>query len=428
MNPHMQNMMTGVGGGGASMYNTMMQNPYGTMHGGYGMSSMQNMHSPSYNNQPMSAFHDAPVSAPMKKEKLRVNLAPSERGHYSNLFDVACPKGKREIEGRVAAAFLSRSGLPNPTLKTIWSIAAQDNSRALNKEDFYVALRLVGLAQGGKEVSENAIRQNVSAPLPRFEGADTNAGGAGNAFGEAGARADDPGKYTITNQELQKYMAICNNVDKDQKGYLDSAEMNLVLQKTHLAPNVVNTLKMIGDEQGMGRFSLPTAIAMIHLAVLSMKKVPLPRSIPIDLKRRAESYVNSSGAQDFGAAGRKQSALSNEYGSKSSMASKTSASAMSTVVNDELVAAIRKELKDKRTEVTELKEEENETKERLNHLKEQNKGLASYLQKIKEEVTEIKKTIVKHKISLTSANHSPNPVQTLPFTPSQTPVQLFLIA
>lgn len=406
------------------MYNTMMQNPYGTVQGGYGM---QNMYAPSYGNQQMAGSHSASASAPARKEKLRVSLVASERGHYSNLFDVACPKGRSEIEGQVAAAFLSRSGLPKQTLKTIWSLAAQTNPRALNKEDFYVALRLVGLAQGGKEVSENAIRSNVSAPLPRFEGVDTNAGGAGNAFGGVGARADDPGKYNITNDELQKYMAICNNVDTDQKGYLDSAEMNLVLQKTHLAPNVVNTLKMIGDEQGMGRFPLSTAIAMIHLAVLSMKKVPLPRSIPGDLKRRAESYVNSSGGHGFGAAGRKQPALSNEYGSKSPMSSKTSASAVSTAVNDELVAAIRKELKDKRTEVADLKEEESETKERLNHLKEQNKGLASYLQKIKEEVTEIKKTIVKHKISQASANHSPNPVQMQPFTPSQPPVQFFLM-
>lgn len=390
------------------MYPTSMANPYMTVQGGYNMDNM-------YNQPPNNAAGPTNSPAPATKEKLRVNLTPSERGYYSNLYDVTCPRGSTEIEGSIGAPFLARSGLPKQTLVAIWSIAAQSNPRALNKEDFYVALRLVGLAQAGKSVSVQSIRNNVAAPLPRFEG--------GDMPGRGPAAADDgPEKYNITNADMQKYMAICNNVDTEQKGYLNTAEANLVLQKTHLPLNTTNTLKMICDEQGTGKFPLPTAIIMIHLGVLSMKKVSLPRSIPADLKRRVESYVNSSGSQGVTSfiPGRRQP--DNEFStmaSKSSASNKTSTGAISAAVNDELVSAIRKELKDKRSEIAELKEEESETKERLNHLKEQNKGLASYLQKLKDEVATIKKSIVTHKTSVPNFSNSfaPNPTPPRSFTP-----------
>jgi hypothetical protein len=408
--------MPGMGGmsGQSQMY---MQNPYMTSVGGYNMPSM---HAPQHGNI-LGQGRAGPANklTPTKAEKLRVNLTSSERGTYSNLFDINCPRGSTEIDGPDAAAFLARSGLPKTTLKSIWSIAAQSNPRALNKEDFYIALRLVALAQAGKEVSEKAIRTNVGAPIPRFEG-------------EMGSRGmnraeDNAAKYTITNDEMQKYIAICNNVDTEQKGYLSTAEANLVLQKTHLPSNITSTLKMICDEQGTGRFPLATAVIMIHLGVLS-KKVPLPKSIPADLRRRVESYVNSSAGQSFNMPGRRQP--DNEFSttvSRTSATSKTTTGAISSAVNDELVAAIRKELKDKRSEIADLKEEDNETKERLNHLKEQNKEFASHLQKLKEEVAAIKKSIATHKASIptqSAINFNPPPQS---FTPIQRPVLHSLI-
>jgi len=405
--------MAGIGGmdGQSKAY---MQNPYITTAGGYNMPNM-------YGQQHGNMSGPVNTSTSMKQEKLRVNLTASERGTYSNLFDINCPRGSLEIDGPTAAAFLARSGLPRPTLKAIWSIATQSNPNSFNKEDFYVALRLVALAQSGKKVSEEAIRTNVSAPLPKFEG-------------EIGGRAmnkveESPEKYTITNDEMQKYIAICHNVDTEQKGYLSTSEANLVLQKAHLPSNVTSTLKMICDEQGTGKFPLPMAVIMIHLGVLS-KKVPLPRTIPADLKRRVESYVNSNVSQNFNTymPGRRQP--DNEFGSaasKTPATGKTTTGAISNAVNDELVAAIRKELKDKRSEIADLKEEENETKERLNHLKEQNKGFASYLQKLKEEVAAVKKSIATHKASMPiqpNVNFNPPPHS---YTSTQRPVLYSLI-
>eukprot|EP00826_Nyctotherus_ovalis_P024450 TRINITY_DN18911_c0_g1_i1.p1 TRINITY_DN18911_c0_g1~~TRINITY_DN18911_c0_g1_i1.p1 ORF type:complete len:261 (-),score=42.48 TRINITY_DN18911_c0_g1_i1:16-798(-) len=240
MNPQMAAMMSGMPQG----FISQMQNPYMTVQGGYNMRSVQN------NNQSESK---------PKREKLRVSLTPSERGHYSNLFDMAFPRGSTEIDGPTAAAFLSRSGLSKETLRTIWSIAAQSNQRALNKEEFYVALRLVGLAQGGKEVSEEAIRTNANAGLPRFEG---------GANASRGMAEESVGKYTITNEDMQKYVGMCNKVDTEQKGYLDTNQLNTVLQKACVPSNAISALKMICDEQGAGNYSLATAVTMLHLLSL----------------------------------------------------------------------------------------------------------------------------------------------------------------
>lgn len=38
----------------------------------------------------------------------------------------------------------------------------------LDREEFYLALRLIALAQGGKELSATNIKSSTDAPLPKF--------------------------------------------------------------------------------------------------------------------------------------------------------------------------------------------------------------------------------------------------------------------
>ncbi|XP_078074682.1 epidermal growth factor receptor substrate 15 isoform X2 [Mustelus asterias] len=65
-----------------------------------------------------------------------------------------------------AASFLKRSGLSDLVLGKIWDLADADGKGFLNKQEFFVALRLVGCAQNGLEVSLSSL--HLAAPAPKF--------------------------------------------------------------------------------------------------------------------------------------------------------------------------------------------------------------------------------------------------------------------
>lgn len=78
------------------------------------------------------------------------------------------PEGSNQIGGDKAVGFLKRSGVDPKILREIWEISARTNKSFLNRDEFYIALRLIAYAQNGVPVSETSIRQNVEVELPRF--------------------------------------------------------------------------------------------------------------------------------------------------------------------------------------------------------------------------------------------------------------------
>ncbi|XP_043859007.1 epidermal growth factor receptor substrate 15-like [Dromiciops gliroides] len=65
-----------------------------------------------------------------------------------------------------AATFLKKSGLPDLILGKIWDLADTDAKGVLNKQEFFVALRLVACAQNGLDVSLSSL--HLAVPPPRF--------------------------------------------------------------------------------------------------------------------------------------------------------------------------------------------------------------------------------------------------------------------
>ena len=73
------------------------------------------------------------------------------------------------ILGKPAANFMKTSGLDKSTLKQIWLIAAQNSNTQIDKEEFFVALRLIALAQNNMPISAEVIDMNNPVPpLPKF--------------------------------------------------------------------------------------------------------------------------------------------------------------------------------------------------------------------------------------------------------------------
>lgn len=370
-----------------------MQNAYMT---GYGMGNTLLMP-----DEPAPSPKKEIPKEPPKPEKLRVKLKPSERGAYSSLFDVACGGRSGTIDGKEAAAFLKRSGLPQSTLKEIWEIADQNSEMALNRDNFYIALRLVALAQNGRDVSVESIMSDIDVPLPKF-------GGALNI--STGPRQESSfntssSKYSITEEDAQKYAQLCSTIDAEQKGYLNTGQMDMILAKLNVPPNVGNTLKVICDEQGTDKFPIPMAVVVVHLAILSLKKVPLPRAVPPELKskigialglakptslpmQQPESInPNMMPMVGSGFPGASMTGVGMNVMGPMNMPSMSA-----SVPNNDALGIIRKEISDKRAEIAELRNEESKLKTKVEQLKERNRTFGEQLQRMKGELANLKRS------------------------------------
>ncbi|KAJ6840453.1 epidermal growth factor receptor substrate 15-like [Iris pallida] len=69
-----------------------------------------------------------------------------------------------KISGAEAVAFFQGSNLPKPVLALIWTLANQNQSNFLGRPEFYNALRLVTVAQSGRELTPDIVKAALFGP------------------------------------------------------------------------------------------------------------------------------------------------------------------------------------------------------------------------------------------------------------------------
>lgn len=74
------------------------------------------------------------------------------------------PKGAGTIEAMAAAKFLKKSGLSDVVLSRVWDLSDPNGKGYLDKPGFYVALKLVSLAQHGHVYNMNNIYMDTERP------------------------------------------------------------------------------------------------------------------------------------------------------------------------------------------------------------------------------------------------------------------------
>ena len=103
--------------------------------------------------------------------KLVVKLTEEEKAFYNRIYFKLCKNDVGKIEAIDAAKFIIRSELSRDVLKNIWLISSSsiDIDDYLEKDEFFVMLRLIALAQNNLPYTEESIEKNRPIPpLPYF--------------------------------------------------------------------------------------------------------------------------------------------------------------------------------------------------------------------------------------------------------------------
>lgn len=257
----------GMGGGqqfGAG-YNMGMPQQFNTgfgggMPGGYDMQQNQNYQMP-----------------PQKPPRVNVKLENNERGFYSNLWSQVDNEDNGKVTGKEVVPFFQRSGLPKEVLREIWLIASTDNEY-LDRDEFYVALRLIAYAQNNIDVSRESIIANTKAPLPKF----------------TTVQPKPPQQETFQSQSADPSMMQQQQLQQNmqQQGFQQGFQAPNQFGFPQQNPEPSNALMLVNKAMDYGSAPMqmnPMQISPMQVIANSFI-IPSPYDINIDMLKKYESY------------------------------------------------------------------------------------------------------------------------------------------
>ncbi|XP_068949701.1 epidermal growth factor receptor substrate 15-like isoform X2 [Petaurus breviceps papuanus] len=168
-----------------------------------------------------------------------------------------------------AAAFLKKSGLPDLILGKIWDLADTDGKGNLNKQEFFVALRLVACAQNGLDVSLSSL--HLTVPPPRFRESSSPLLLSGPPSAEL--------PWAVKSEEKAKYDAIFDSLNP-VSGLLSGEKVKPVLLNSKLPVDILGRVWELSDIDHDGMLDRDEFAVAMFLVYCALEKEPVPMSLP----------------------------------------------------------------------------------------------------------------------------------------------------
>ena len=222
------------------------------------------MYAPGFQGQGQFATNPPPRPA-----ALRVKLTNRERGLYSSLFQRADPESTGKVEGRVAAEFFRKSALPVDVLREVWNLSVPNGEAFLDRDRFYVAMRLIALGQQGKPVTPESIVNNVEVDLPQF------------TFQSAVPETAE--SFEMSADDKVKFESIFNN-NSGGRSSLTGLEARTLFERTGVGYEDLARIWGMADPRDTGQLTRNQFIVAMQLIVKVKQRVRLPDVLPACLQ------------------------------------------------------------------------------------------------------------------------------------------------
>ncbi|XP_041967597.1 epidermal growth factor receptor substrate 15-like 1 isoform X4 [Alosa sapidissima] len=191
---------------------------------------------------------------------------------YENLYRQVDPGNTGRVGPTEAALFLKKSGLPDMTLGKIWDLADPDGKGFLDKQGFYVALRLVACAQSGQEVSLTSF--NLTVPPPKFK--DTSSPSLTTVSSSSESH------WIVRPEEKSKFDGIFESL-APVNGLLSGEKVKPVLMNSKLPLDVLGKVWDLSDIDKDGHLDREEFAVAMHLVYRALEKEPVPSVLPSTL-------------------------------------------------------------------------------------------------------------------------------------------------
>ncbi|XP_008275541.1 epidermal growth factor receptor substrate 15-like 1 isoform X3 [Stegastes partitus] len=189
---------------------------------------------------------------------------------YENFYRQVDPGNTGRVGPTEAALFLKKSGLPDITLGKIWDLADPDGKGYLDKQGFYIALRLVACAQSGQEVSLSSL--NLTVPPPKFK--DTSSPSLSSTTSGSGES-----HWAVRPEEKNKFDGIFESL-APVNGLLSGEKVKPVLINSKLPLDVLGKVWDLSDIDKDGHLDKDEFAVAMHLVYRALEKEPVPALLP----------------------------------------------------------------------------------------------------------------------------------------------------
>ncbi|CAK6975018.1 epidermal growth factor receptor substrate 15-like 1 isoform X4 [Scomber scombrus] len=189
---------------------------------------------------------------------------------FENFYRQVDPGNTGRVGPTEAALFLKKSGLPDITLGKIWDLADPDGKGYLDKQGFYVALRLVACAQSGQEVSLSSL--NLTVPPPKFK--DTSSPSLSST-----ASTSSELHWAVRPEEKSKFDGIFESL-APVNGLLSGEKVKPVLINSKLPLDILGKVWDLSDIDKDGHLDRDEFAVAMHLVYRALEKEPVPALLP----------------------------------------------------------------------------------------------------------------------------------------------------
>ena len=215
--------------------------------------------------------------------KLNAQLTQDEQMFYSKLYNMLDNNNSGRILGKPAANFMKSSNLKKNVLKEIWLIAAQSSNTYILREEFFVAMRLIALAQNNMPYTAQSIEMNNPIPpLAQFNLNNLNNNNQNNNNQNNQNCNNNSGQniYEISEQEKTFFKNIFDK-KKEPNAERITAHNAIIIWKSNNADD--NAIKIVANIikplENKGFLNLREFQVASHLITIS-KKAELPQKLP----------------------------------------------------------------------------------------------------------------------------------------------------
>ena len=243
-------------------------------------------------NSNISLTHSQSLPSNRNIKKLNIKFTKDEQILYSKLYNMLDNNNSGKILGKPAANFMRKSNLPKNVLKDIWLIAAQTSNIFILKDEFFVAMRLIALAQNNMPyTAQNIEMNNPIPPLPNFDLNNNNNQNNQNNNHNNNQNNNQNNKkninqnnnqniYEISEKEKDLLKNIFNNLKEPNDERITAHNAIIMWKNNNVDDNIIKTIaKIIKPLENKGFFNLKEFQVASHLINIS-KKCELPQKLP----------------------------------------------------------------------------------------------------------------------------------------------------
>ncbi|XP_078527456.1 epidermal growth factor receptor substrate 15-like 1 isoform X2 [Lissotriton helveticus] len=191
---------------------------------------------------------------------------------YETFYKQVDPTHTGKVGPGEAALFLKRSGLSDVILGKIWDLADPEAKGYLDKQGFYVALRLVACAQNGHEVAMSSL--SLAVPPPKFRDTSSPLMVTPPPPTEAhwSVRVEEKAKFDVIFESLVPV-----------NGLLSGDKVKPVLINSKLPLDILGRVWDLSDIDQDGHLDREEFAVAMHLVYRALEKEPVPSVLPQSL-------------------------------------------------------------------------------------------------------------------------------------------------